>query len=74
MRWLTWALRLSQISTIGVGAVALFDRERRSARPARVKNRRAATASRRADTSTSMTWPYWSIARYTYRQTPLALT
>jgi hypothetical protein len=41
---------------------------------ARWKNRRAAPASRRADTSTSMTCPYWSTARYTYRQTPFTLT
>ena len=41
---------------------------------ARRKNRRAAAASRRAETSTSMTWPSWSTARYTYRQTPLTLT
>jgi hypothetical protein len=41
---------------------------------ARRKNRRAASASRRADTSTSMTCPYWSTARYTYRQTPFTLT
>ena len=31
---------------------------------ARVKNRRAAFLSRLGDTSTSMTWPNWSIARY----------
>jgi hypothetical protein len=33
------------------------------ARSARVKNRRAAARSRRADSSTSMTWPCWSTAR-----------
>jgi hypothetical protein len=38
------------------------------------KNLRAASLSRRADTSTSMTCPYWSTARYTYRQTPFTLT
>jgi ribosomal protein S7 len=32
---------------------------------ARSKNRRAALASRWAETSTSMTWPNWSMARYT---------
>jgi hypothetical protein len=32
---------------------------------ARWKNRRAAFASRRAETSTSMTCPNWSTARYT---------
>ena len=32
---------------------------------ARSKNRRAALASRRAETNTSMTCPNWSIARYT---------
>jgi hypothetical protein len=37
---------------------------------ARRKNRRAAAASRRA-ASTSMSWPCWSTALYTYRQTPL---
>ena len=31
---------------------------------ARVKNRRAAFLSRLGDTSTSMTWPNWSTARY----------
>jgi hypothetical protein len=36
---------------------------------ARRKNRRA-SASRRAETSTSMICPYWSTARYTYRHTP----
>jgi len=41
---------------------------------ARWNNRRAASASRRAQTSTSMTCPCWSIARYTYRQIPLTLT
>ena len=30
-----------------------------SIRSARVKNRRAAATSRRAQSSTSMTWPYW---------------
>src|SRR5450755_4146145 len=34
------------------------------ARSALVKNRRAAARSRRSDSSTSMTWPCWSIARY----------
>jgi hypothetical protein len=29
------------------------------------KNRRAAIASRCAETNTSMAWPNWSIARYT---------
>jgi hypothetical protein len=38
------------------------------------KNRRAVAASRFAETSTSMTCPFWSIARYTYRQTPLTFT
>ena len=33
-----------------------------NAASARRKNRRAAAASRRAETSTSMTWPCWSIA------------
>jgi hypothetical protein len=30
-------------------------------------------AGDRAETSTSMIWPYWSTARYTYRHTPLTL-
>jgi hypothetical protein len=30
----------------------------------RIKNRRVAAKSRFSDTRTSMTWPYWSIARY----------
>ena len=30
----------------------------------RVKNWRVAARSRCSDTRTSMTWPYWSIARY----------
>jgi hypothetical protein len=34
-----------------------------SVRMARVKNRRAAVASRREESSTSMTWPYWSTTR-----------
>jgi hypothetical protein len=33
------------------------------ARSAQVKNRRAAVRSRRSDSSTSMTWPCWPIAR-----------
>ena len=37
---------------------------------ARWKNRRAASALRRGVTSTSMTWPSWSKARYTQRHTP----
>jgi hypothetical protein len=41
---------------------------------ARWKNRRAKAASRRTETSTSMTCPSRSMARYTYRQTPLTLT
>lgn len=45
-----------------------------SIRSALVKNRLAAAASRREDSSTSMTWPCWSTARYTYRQTPWTLT
>jgi hypothetical protein len=44
------------------------------ARSARVKNRRAAARSRRADSSTSMTWPCWSIARYRYVHRPATLT
>ena len=36
-----------------------------SVRSARVKNRRAAAASRWTVSSTSMTWPCWSTARYT---------
>jgi hypothetical protein len=32
-------------------------------RSTRTKNRRAAAASRRAESRTSMTWPCWSIAR-----------
>jgi hypothetical protein len=32
---------------------------------ARSTNRRAAAASRREETNTSMTWPNWSIARWT---------
>jgi hypothetical protein len=39
---------------VGVGAVI----------ESRVKHRRVAAKSRFSDTSTSMTWPYWSIARY----------
>jgi hypothetical protein len=35
----------------------------------RTKNLRAAARSRRADTRTSMTWPWSSTARYTYRHT-----
>jgi hypothetical protein len=31
---------------------------------ARLKNARAAVPSRRAQTRTSMTWPCWSVARY----------
>jgi hypothetical protein len=34
------------------------------ARSAGLKNRRAAARSRRWDSSTSMAWPYWSVARY----------
>jgi len=30
----------------------------------------AAAMSRRAEPYTSMTWPCWSTARYTYRQVP----
>jgi hypothetical protein len=41
---------------------------------ARRKNLRAVSASRRAETSTSMICPCWSTARYTYRHTPLTLT
>jgi hypothetical protein len=43
-------------------------------RSARVKNRRAAARSRRWDSSTSMTWPCWSIARYKYVHRPATLT
>ncbi len=38
------------------------------------KNRAAAFASRWAETDTSMTCPYWSTARYTYRQVPGTFT
>src|SRR4029453_15753016 len=41
---------------------------------ARWKNRRAAAASRRGDTNTSMTCPNWSIARETKRPRPATLT
>jgi hypothetical protein len=40
-----------------------LDRDRRVVPMACWKNRRAAVASRREDTNTSMTWPNWSIAR-----------
>ena len=43
-------------------------------RMARVKNRRAAAVSRCSDSSTSMTCPYWSTARYRYRHRPATLT
>jgi hypothetical protein len=46
--------RLVGGDSIGVALVALM---------ACSKNRRAAMASRRAETSTSMTWPNWSTAR-----------
>jgi hypothetical protein len=36
---------------------------------ARMKNRRVAARSRFGDTSTSMTWPSWSIARYRHPPT-----
>ena len=39
-----------------------------------VKNRCAAFVSRLSGTNTSMTCPYWSTARYTYRHTPATLT
>jgi hypothetical protein len=38
-----------------------------SANSARRENRRAAAASRRTETSTSMTCPCWPTARHTYR-------
>jgi hypothetical protein len=41
---------------------------------ARSKNRRAARASRCRDMNTSMTWPNWSTARYTYRHGPATFT
>jgi len=33
-----------------------------------------AAMSRRAETSTSMTWPCWSTPLYTYRQVPATFT
>jgi len=41
---------------------------------ARVKNRRVAARSRCSETSTSMTWPNWSIARYRYTHRPATFT
>jgi hypothetical protein len=41
---------------------------------ARVKNRRAAAVSGCSDSSTSMTCPYWSTARYRERHRPAILT
>jgi hypothetical protein len=49
------AARSVTTSTGAVPAVAM----------ARSKNSRAAALSRLAATYTSMTWPYWSTARYT---------
>jgi hypothetical protein len=41
---------------------------------ARMKNRRTAAVSRCWDSSTSMTCPYWSTARYRYGHRPATLT
>jgi hypothetical protein len=47
------------------GALSVVSSTGRSTcRSARVKNRRAAAASRFGDNSTSMTCPNWSTARY----------
>ena len=46
---------------------------RRAATSARAKNRRVAARSRFSEASTSMTCPYWSIARYRYTQRPATL-
>jgi hypothetical protein len=60
-------LEHSNIDRGGVGDDLNRGHLQRGQRPS--QNLRAVAASRRAETSTSTTWPCWSIARYTYRQT-----
>ena len=43
------------------------------ARSARAKNRWAAARSRRPESKMSMTWPYWSTARYRHAHWPATL-